>query len=88
MTATAAMATRLPRPTLTLLTILSIGGVFVHDESKRCIDCADSGDRRADVQRLQMLRGQSQVGSSELASAAVTPVSLHLSSEALADTPW
>ena len=58
-------------------------GVFFHDESKRCIDCADAGDRRAVRQARADSTRPVPSGSSTLASAAVTPVSLHLSSERL-----
>ena len=57
--------------------------VFVHGESKHCIDYADARDRRA-VRRARADSARPvPSGSSTLASAAVTPVSLHLSSERL-----
>jgi len=57
--------------------------VFVHGESKHCIDYADARDRRA-VRRARADSARPvPSGSSTLASAAVTPVSLHLSPERL-----
>jgi hypothetical protein len=60
--------------------------VFIHDESKRCIDCADVTDRRAYGQAPADVARSVPSGSSALASAAVTPASLHLEFGAPADT--
>jgi hypothetical protein len=62
MTATAAMATRLPRPTLTLLTILSIAGSLSMMNQSVASTVPILGTDGPTFKRLQMLRGQSQVG--------------------------
>jgi hypothetical protein len=49
--------------------------VFVHDESKRCIDYADARDRRAVGQSPADAARPVPSGSSTLASAAVTLLS-------------
>ena len=57
--------------------------LVVFHESKRCIDRADATERCTGGQAAAYSAQLVPSGSSTLASAAVTPVSLHLSSERL-----
>jgi hypothetical protein len=61
-TATAAMATRLPRPILTLLTILSIAGSLSMMNQSVASIMPMPGTDAPSGNRLQMLRDQSQAG--------------------------
>jgi hypothetical protein len=61
-TATAAMATRLPRPILTLLTIVSIAGSLSMMNQSVASIMPMPGIDAPSGNRLQMLRDQSQAG--------------------------